>query len=155
MKIVLFSLLFLILVGMTLYSYAQSVSNPDLIVPDKDSQLPVIMLQLVLRDSNGILISYVEAEQITGMDGPALHRFLDNLNLPNKEFFIKDDTKYEILQWEKAHEKYDETLIFSGSRLIDIYQNEYLQVLSIRHDSFTSHPGDTLRVFYTIIRPAS
>ena len=141
---------------MTLNSYAQSWFQSQIKAPhDVSTELPVIMLQLVLRDSNGILVAYVEAEQIIGIAPAELDRFLDKLDLTKKEFFMKDDTKYEILQWEKQIESYAETLIFSGSRLIDIHQNEYLLVLSIRHDSFTSHPGDTLRVFYTITRPAS
>ena len=141
---------------MTLNSYAQSWFQSQIKAPhDVSTELPVIMLQLVLRDSNGILVTYVEAEQIIGIAPAELDRFLDKLNLTKNEFFMKDDTKYEILQWEKEIESYAETLIFSGSRLIDIHHNEYLLVLSIRHDSFTGHPGDTLRVFYTITRPAS
>ena len=65
MKIVIFSLLCLILIGMTFYSYAQS--QPQMIEPEKATELPEVMLQLVLRDSNGILIAYVEAEQIIGI----------------------------------------------------------------------------------------
>ena len=149
MKIVLFSLFGVILIGITSYSYAQ------VIVPEEDTELPKVMLQLELRDSNGILVAYVEAEQIIGIRPLDLTRFLDNLNQSRKEFFIKDDKKYEIHQWEKANETYNEKLALSTTGLLDIYQNEFVKLVDVRHDSFQAQPGDTLRIWWTIIRPAS
>ena len=134
---------------MTSYSYAK------LIVPDKNTELPEVLLQLELRDSNGSFISYTEAEQIIGISSLELNRFLDNQNQTRKEFFIKDDKKYEIHQWEQRSDKIKEKTAYAASVLVDIYQNEYVQLLQIRHDSLQTQPGDTLRAFWTIVRPAS
>jgi len=150
MKIVLFSLFCLILIGITSYSYA------EMITVDKNTKLlPKVMLQLELRDSNGGLIAYIEADQIIGISPFELNRFLDNLNHTRKEFLIKDDKKYESQQWEVNTETFARELAYSGTRLMDMYQNEIIPLLIIRHDSFQTQPGDTLRIFWTVIRPVS
>ena len=149
MKIVLFSLLCLFLIGITSYSYAQMLAATEV------TNLPEILLQLEQRDSNGNLLAYIESEHITGIAPLELNRFLDNLNNTSKEFFIKDDIKYEKQQWEKATETFNKRHAWSAFQLLDIYQNEFVSLLVVRHDSFQSEPSDTIRVFWTIIRPVS
>jgi len=149
MKIVLFSLLCLILIGITLYSYAQ------MIIPDKDTKLPEVMVQMELRDSNGSLVAYIETEEIRGISPLELNRFLDNQNQTRKEFLIKDDKKYELQQWESIGQTYDKKDSLSITRLLDVDQNELVILLVMRFDSFQVQPGDIVRVFWTVIRPAS
>ncbi len=149
MKIVFFSLLCLILIGITSYSYAQMTAATEI------TNLPEILLQLEQRDSNGNLLAYIESEHITGIAPLELNRFLDNLNNTSKEFFIKDDIKYEKQQWEKATETFNKRHAWSAFQLLDIYQNEFVSLLVVRHDSFQSEPGDSIRVFWTVIRPVS
>ncbi len=161
MTIIFFSLLCLVLIGMTSYSYA--ISDPDLDSNDQwfdlnrlPTTLPLqVMVQMELKDSNGNFLAYVEAEQIIGIHPLNLNKFLDNLNDTRKEFFIKDDKKYEIQQWESRSDRYASKLAYSGTTLLNIYQNEYQYLLLIRHDSFQTQPGDIIRLFWTIIRPAS
>ena len=164
MKIVLFSLLCLILIGMTSNSYAGShnmTANVEFdqaawkTSPFKGITLPEAMVQLQLRNSNGNLVAYIESEQIIGIHFWGLNNFLDKQNQTSKEFFIKDDKKYEIQQWEKTVEFVSQKTDYSIYRFLDIYQNELVNLLSMRHDSFQTQPGDTLRVFWTVIRPAS
>ena len=149
MKIVLFTLFCLILIGMTSYSYA------EFIVVNKTTVLPEVMLQLELRDSKGNLLTYVESEQIIGISPLELNRYLDNLNNTHKEFFIKDDIKYEKQQWEKATETFQKRDAWSSWHLLDIYQNELVSLLVVRLDSFQSEPSDVIRTFWTVIRPVS
>jgi len=149
MKIVLFSLLCLILVGMTSYSYALE----EMEVPTAGS--PYVMFQGVVRDSNGILLTYVESDQILLILPSAFDRFLDNLNHTSKEFFIEDDNKYERQQWQTSRESFDSTLAYSSSRILNIYQNEFEPLVILRHDSYQTQPGDTINIFWTVIRLVS
>ena len=149
MKIIFFSLLCLILIGITSYSYAQWM------IVDKNTKLPEVLLQLELRDSNGNLVAYVEADQIRAIATLELNRFLDNQNQTRKEFLIKDDQKFEIQQWEVNGKTYFSKSAYSQTRLLDEYQNEFIILLDVRHDSYQTQPGDTLRVFWTVIRPVS
>ena len=147
MKIILISLLFLILVGITSYSYAQYT------LVDSHTKVPEVMLQLELRDSDGNFITYVEAKQIILIYPSELNEFLDNQNY--KEFLIKDGKAYEIIQWQGQTEKFDKKHAYSQFDLWIPEQNEFKSVLTVRHNSYQTQPGDTLTVYWTIIRPAS
>jgi len=149
MKIVLFSLLFLIFIGMTSYSYAQFT------IPDENTELQ-ILLQLELRDNDGNLVAYIESNQLLGYRSFELDRFLDSIqNKTMNEYFTKDNKKYEIMQWEKIRISAANELAYSVTTLLDNYQNEYIILLSMRHDSFQTEYGDKIRTFWTIIRPVS
>ena len=84
-----------------------------------------------------------------------LNRFLDNQNQTRKEFFIKDDKKYESQKWEIKGVTFDKSHAWSATRLVDIVQNEFITLLHIRHDSYQTQPGDIVRIYWTVIRPAS
>jgi len=147
MKIILISLLCLFLIGISSYSYAQYT------VVDSHTNVPEVMLQLVLRDSDGNFLTYIEAKQIIVIYPLELNEFLDKQN--HKEFLIKDDKTYEIIQWQGKTEKYGEQNVYSQSNLWAYQQDEFKSVLTVRHNSFQTQPGDTLTVYWTIIRPAS
>jgi hypothetical protein len=149
MKIILFSLLSLVLIGITSYSYAEYV------VVDENTELPQVLLQFEIRDSNGNFISYVETEQIVAIDNLKLNRFLDNLNNTSKEFFIKDDIKYEIQQWKTITQSLNIKFAYSTVKMLDAYQNNLITLLDMRHDSFQTQPGDVTTKFWTVIRPVS
>ena len=149
MKIVLFFLLSLILIGITSYSYAEWV------IVGKNTTLPQVFVQMEVRDSNGGLLAYIETDQIIGLDPLALNRFLDNLNNTRKEFLIIDDKNYEVQQWEVSKGWSTSATAFSATKLLDIYQHEFITIILVRHDSFQVQPGDTARFFWTVIRPVS
>jgi len=153
MKIVLFSLFCLILIGMISYSYAQFTD----VSGNTKLQLPEVMLQMELRDSNGSLVAYIETEQIIGISPLELNKFLDIRNQSTTEFFIKDDKKYEFQQFKTTTTSgtFDEKIAYSSSRLLLPVQEEVLTLLQMRHDSYQTQPGDTIKNFWTIIRPAS
>ena len=150
MKIILFYLLCLILIGMTSYYYAQWITqfNDTMILPE-------VVFQSELRDSNGGLVAYIETDQIIGYAPLELKRWLDAQNQTRKEFFIKDDKKYELQQWEVKGDVYTQKLACAATRLLDLYQNEIATLVQMRHDSYQTQPGDTIRQFWTAIRPAS
>ena len=147
MKIILISLLCLILIGITSYSYAQFIPVYS------QTNLPEVMLQLVIRDHDGNFITYIEAKQIIAIDHLGLNEFLDNQNY--KKFLIKDGKAYEIIQWQGQTEKFDKKHAYSQFDLWIPEQNEFKSVLTVRHNSYQTQPGDTLTVYWTIIRPAS
>jgi len=147
MKIIVISLFLLFLIGVSSYSYAQFVQV------DSHTKLPEVMLQLELRDLDGNLIAYVEGEQILAIDHLKLNEFLDNQN--RKEFLIKDDKAYEMIQWQAKTEKFDKRHAYSGFDLWMYDQEKWKSVLHVRHDSYQTQPGDTLLVYWTIIRPAN
>jgi len=147
MKIILISLLLLFLIGISSYSYAQyTVVNSQTIVPE-------VMLQLELRDSDGNFLTYIEAEQIIVIYPLELNEFLDKQNY--KEFLIKDEKAYEVIQWQGKTEKFNKQHAYSQFILWAYDENEFEKVLVVRHNSYQTQPGDTLTVYWTIIRPGN
>ncbi len=146
MKIILISLLFLILIGITSYSYAQYT------LVDSHTKVPEVMLQLELRDSDGNFISYIEATQVIAIDPLKLNEFLDNKNY--KEFSIKDGKAYEKIQWQGQTEKLKKHA-YSQFDLWKSGQDGFERILTVRHNSYQTQHGDTLTVYWTIVRPAS
>ncbi len=147
MRIIFVSLLCLNLIGITSYSYAQ--------VTGVDSQPKglKIMLQLELRDSDGNLITYIEAEQIIGVNPLGLNEFLDNQKY--KKFLIKDGKAYEAIQWQGPTEIFSRKHAFSGFDLWIPDQNGFKNVLTMRHNTYQTQLGDILTVYWTVVRPAS
>ena len=72
MKLIIVTLFCLMFMGIAATSYAQYT------VVSSDTKIPEVMLQLELRDSNGHLITYVEAKQIIVIDPLRLNTFLEN-----------------------------------------------------------------------------
>jgi len=145
-KIILISLLCLFLIGISSYSYAQYT------VVDSHTKVPEVILQLELRDLDGNFLTYIETEQVIVIYPLELNKFLDN-QIP-KEFLIKDDKSYELIQWQGQTEKFDTQHAYSQFSLWVPEQNLFREVLVLRHNSYQTQPGDTLTVYWTIIRPA-
>ena len=145
MKIILISLLLLFLIGISSYSYAQYTADDR-----PDVKVPKILLQLELRNSDGNLITYIETEQITQIYPLKLNKFLDNQN--HKELLIKDGKAYEKIQWQGRTEKFDKRHAMS---MFQLFAPGKELVLLVNHNSYQVQPEDTIRVFWTIIRPAN
>ena len=147
MKIILISLLCLFLIGISSYSFAQYTE------PDSNIKLPEVMLQLELRDRDGNFITYIEAVQIIAIYPLELNEFLDNQN--NKEFLIKDGKAYEKIQWQGRTEDFDKQHAWSQFHLRSYVQDKSISVLIVRHNSYQTQPGDTITVYWTIVRPVN
>jgi len=147
MKIIIISVLCLFFIGISSYSFAQYTE------PDLNTKLPEVMLQLELRDSDGNFITYIEAVQIIVIYPLELNEFLDNQN--NKEFLIKDDKAYEKIQWQARTEKFTKQHAWSQFNLYSYVQDKVIPVLTVRHNSYQSQPGDIIKVYWTIVRPVS
>ena len=146
MKIIFVALLCLILIGITSYSYAQYswvYSN---------TKIPEMMLQLELRDSDGVLLTYIESKALAAIDHSLLNKFLDK---QNKEFFIRDGKAYEKIQWQGNTEIFHKRHAYSLFILWILDENKFKEVLAVPHNSYQTEPGDTLRIFWTIVRPAN
>ena len=147
MKIILISLLGLFLIGISSYSYAQYTEV------DSHTKVPEVMLQLELRDSDGNFLTYIEAKQIIVIYPLELNEFLDKQNY--KEFLIKDDKPYELIQWQGRTETFNKQHAWSQFDLWAPGENEFKRVLTVRHNTYQTQPGDTVTVYWTIIRPVS
>jgi len=147
MKILIISLFCLFLIGISSSSFAQYT------LVDSNTKVPEVMLQFVIRDSDGNLLTYIEAKQIIVIYPFELNGFLDKQEY--KKFLIKDGKAFEIIQWQGRTENFNKQHAYSQFNLWTTLQGEPETVLVMRHNSYQSQPGDTITVYWTIIRPVS
>ena len=118
-----------------------------------DDDLPEVLLQLQLRNSEGQLVTYIEANKIVAINESLLNEFLDEQ--PYKKFIVKDDKAFEVVQWQGTTETFDRNYVYSLFILWVPVDGEYESAIEVLHNSYQSEPGDTLTVYWTIIRPPS
>jgi len=142
MKIQIFLLIFVFALGFVLVdnSYGQESAAPN-----EDPSLPLVSLQLQLRNSEGQLITYIEPTTMLIPNIFMVHEFLDTIE--NKTIIEKDGQKFELIQYES-------TARFSTTKQIATYGMVYngMFPLLFRHDGYLTSPGDTLDVSWKIIR---
>ena len=143
MLVIIFSML--ILGSVFTSAFAQSDNYPS-----ADPTLDKVSLQLVLRNSDGKLITYVEPTMMSILDIDDTHNYLDSIQ--NKTIIAKDGENFELIQFQK-------TDTFATAQQIGTYQliynkTEFYQtpVLLFRHDGYFTHPGDVLTAYWSIIR---
>jgi len=121
----------------------------DDVVEAEKKDLPQVIVQLQLRNSEGQLVSYIEATQIISINSFLLDQYLDT---KPSQIIEKDNQNFELIQWQEPTEKID---YFHSMSIVNLIprENDFGLVLSIIHDAYQVEPGDTVAVYWTIIRP--
>lgn len=116
------------------------------------SGAPQVLLQLQHRNSDGQIITYVEGTKILFINPDVLNEFLDKL--PNKKTIMKNDKKFELIQWAGPTETYHKFHSWPGYSLFVLPINgEYQSALMVLHNAYQTEPGDTATVRWTVLRP--
>ena len=107
--------------------------------------LPEVSLQLLVRNSDGQLVAYIEPSEMYIRNLAKTHEFLDGIK--NKTTIIKDEKSYELIQFKKV-----ETYKRSGQ--LATYGINYKGdfVLLFRHDGYIIQPNDKLTIHWKILR---
>ena len=115
--------------------------------PQHDPSLPEIRLQIVTRDSNGMLVGYIEPSIFYLNNIYLIHDYLDN-HPEKKTLITKDGKNYEKFEWQEDNYITDS----------DNQQSAYalgwkgFSVLQSRQDGQISGAGDIVTAFWHIIR---
>ena len=113
---------------------------------------PDVLLQLVLRNSDGILLAYTETKEIMAMRPLYLMSYLDDI--PNKKIIIKEGKQLELIQFERPEptvQKRHTTAMYVLMAWVD-EEDAALPLLWMNHEAFQVDPGDTMKVYWTFIR---
>lgn len=113
---------------------------------------PDVLLQMVLRTSEGDLLAYIETKEIMAQRPLYLHRYLDNIADP--KIISKDGKQYELIQFQN-HEP-----IVMHSHATAMYtlmarvpeETGPIPLLWMNHDAMQVEPGDKMIVYWTFIR---
>jgi len=112
-----------------------------------------VLLQIELRNSDGKLISYIEGKKIIQMRPAYLKEYLDGLS--DKKIVTIQGKKFELIQFEKQIEHVAKYHAFAIYSLKIPVNGEMTQILLINNDAYQVAPGDTIKPWFTILRPAA
>ena len=114
--------------------------------PTSDPSLPEISMQVVARDSEGKLTAYIEPTLWYIDDLPGLHKLLDT---KEKNIVKKDGKQLEQFKFNFVYYFHKDN---SGQITSEPLWFNNHQVISPRHDGIIMKPGDTLTVYWRILR---
>jgi len=140
-------MIFFILFALVGISYVQNA------VAQQDENLPQVLLQLQIRNSEGQLVSYVGGTKIVTIHYNLLNEFLDEK--PNKRTIVKEGKNYELIQWQARTEGFNKVHAMTIFSLWIQKDGRWVTPLEIIHNSYQVEPGDTLAIYWTIMRPIS
>jgi len=113
---------------------------------------PDVLLQLVLRNSDGNLLAYTETKEIMALRPLYLMDYLDDIT--NKKIIIKEGKQLELIQFEKPEPTVKHrhtTAMYVLMAWVD-EENKVLPLMWMNHEAFQVDPGDTMKVYWTFIR---
>jgi len=145
MKILIILLLVIVFFTTIEISYSQLVS------PKHVQDVPQVLLQLQLRNSDGQLVAYVEATKILRINSDLLNEYLDTL--PSKKAITIDGKNYELFQFQRRTETFVKThsMALFDLKVLPI-DGTSRTALTMNHDAYQVEAGDKISVFWTVIR---
>ena len=142
MRIILFSLLLsIVFVSLVGNSFAQS----DL----KSSTF--IFVQTVVRNSDGQMVAYLEANKVFVPSSDLLNMYLDR-QIP-QQTFVNAGRSYDLIHLEFPQE-YDGNYVISKTAFGFVAEGKEIMMAYSDHDGIPIVSGDTLTSIWTIIRPS-
>ena len=112
-----------------------------------------VLLQLVLRDKDGNLISYMETTEKIKVKPSSLHWFL--MQQHNVNYVMIDNVPYEVIHWpgnepraKKSH--YAMAMYVLMGKVPDIGSTG---LVTMNHEAYQIEPRDKLEVYWTVFLP--
>lgn len=110
-----------------------------------------IFVQTQIRNSDGNLVAYLEANKIAILQPERLDKFLDSKHVIST--MTRGSQDYELIQVDLV-KKVEETDVISKTVLGTLENNEPVLLAASDHDGYPIVPGDTITSIWTVIRPA-
>jgi len=144
MKILLIFLIFIISLGTFFLVDSNALIGPA--APKEDPSLPEISVQVQVRNSDGVLVAYIEPSVFGIRNLDLTHKYLDAQ--ANKKIIVIDGKKYEQINFELKD------YFRTGGMQITTYQlwQDGIVMLYSRHDGYVADAGDTYTASWQIIR---
>ena len=112
---------------------------------------PYIFVQIIHRDSNGNLISYLQSDKMTSIDLPALNYLLDEESSEKDPIYNIDGKKLQVITRQFVETRDSQDLLANTQLLVDVNNIEVMAVRFI-HDGFRIISGDTITTVWSFAR---
>ena len=145
---------FIIILFLVVFFATMELSYSQLVPPQQVQNLPKVLLQLELRNSDNQLVAYIEATKILRINPDLLNEYLDSL--PSKKNVNIDEKNYDLFQFQRRTETFSKThsMALFDLRVLPIDGN-FRTAIRINHEAYQVEPGDKLSVYWTVLRSTS
>lgn len=143
MKILLIFLIFITFSGIFFLTDSNALIGPA--APTEDPSLPQISLQLQVRNSDGMLVAYMEPTVCYLTNVYLIHEFLDAQE--NKTTIIINGKKHEQIKFEYKHYS-----VTSEQKATYLFAWKGFNPLVCIFDGYISEAGDAITASWKIIR---
>lgn len=121
------------------------------VIPAAFAESTYIFVQIIHRDSNGNLISYLQSDKMTSIDLPALNYLLDEESSEKDPIYNIDGKKLQVITRQFVETRDSQDLLANTQLLVDVNNIEVLAVRFI-HDGFRIISGDTITTVWSFAR---
>lgn len=114
-----------------------------------------VFVQSIVRNSDGVLLLYLESTKFTDLNLLALESFLDfEASSGNDPIIIINETQFQVIQRIQTHTYTSEELVAS-TLLFDNVDGQSSLLARFAHDGYSVESGDVLESIWTFVRPVS
>lgn len=114
-----------------------------------------IYAQIVIQDSNGNLVAYLESARIDITDLNTLSKLIDqNPNVFHKSAIALDDQRYDLIKATSVIVHSSATIV-SGETISNSNGPTTEILAQANHDGYPVVSGDKVTTYWTMLRPAS
>ena len=114
-----------------------------------------ILVQSIVRNSDGSLIVYLESTKFSNLNLSALESFLDfETSRGNDPIITIDENKFQVIRRAQSQSYNSEELVAS-TILFDNVDEKPLVLARFAHDGYSVVPGDTTESIWTFVRSVS
>lgn len=115
-------------------------------------EVPLILVQTTLRDSDGNLIAHLESNKFTDVNVSALNSFLDyQASFATDPVYEVGDKKFQLMKREMSV-TIDKERVVASTLLIDARDERNTLLVRFAHDGFPVIPGDQVTSVWTFFR---
>lgn len=112
---------------------------------------PYILVQIIHRDSDGNLLTYLQSDKMTSIDVLALNFLLDHELSPKDLIYEQDDETLQVIS-RKFIQTFDSEDIYANSKLYVNMSGIEIKAVQFFHDGFRIVSGDTVTTVWHFAR---
>ncbi len=135
--------------GTFFYAHSNAILGPS--APLSDPSIPEITVQIQIRNSDGVLVTYIEPTIFYHSNMYLMHKYLDQQE-NKKNTFIIDGKSYEQSGYEQFELEFNHIDRNGGQRASYSLWQDGIGFMTTRYNGFIGEPGDSQKISWKIIR---
>jgi len=144
-RIILFSFVFLLFPISDSFGAYQTELGDDIF----------ILVQSIVRNSDGVLVAYLESTKFTNLNLSGLKSFLDiEVSRGIGPVITIDGQNFQVIRRVQS-QSFDSERLVASTVLYDKIDDNPTILARFAHDGYYVESGDTLKSMWTFIRPVS